>query len=391
MAALWATPEVAEARSAFDAQRLRSRGVEAGREEWSVAVEAARRRIQTTPRDTQPEWSLALSRPVRLPARAAADRALAGAAVAYAEANLGVALHESGRHLLTLWFDWLGAAAEARAWHAQIAVVERQLAAVDARIRLGEVPRADRINAEAARAQAKLRQQEAEHRMLLTYTRLQADFPGLQPVADVELPEPTVPSGSTDAHVEAVLAHNHELARARRQVEFLQAEARQFAARASPDPSLGLFYRDEAGGDERVLGLSLGLTLPGNARRNDRLTAEQLATDAQVSALRLEQRLRVEARADFETAVSQVRNWQQAELAARALAEAARLAERAYALGEGSFDQILQNQRLALDGALGALRARLDALSADARLQLDSHRLWPLDLDGVADRAHAHP
>jgi hypothetical protein len=57
-------------------------------------------------------------------------------------------------------------------------------------------------------------------------------------------------------------------------------------------------------------------------------------------AMRLEQRLRQEARADFETATAQAANWQQAEHAAQAL---------------------------------------------EGRLQA----LWPLD--GDADDAHAHP
>jgi hypothetical protein len=82
-------------------------------------------------------------------------------------------------------------------------------------------------------------------------------------------------------------------------------------------------------------------------------------------------------------------NWQQADRAAQSLAEAARLAARAYGLGEGSLDQVLFSRRLALEGHLTAQQAQLDALSASARLLLDSHRLWPLDVD--ADTAHAHP
>ncbi len=105
--------------------------------------------------------------------------------------------------------------------------------------------------------------------------------------------------------------------------------------------------------------------------------------------MRLEQRLRQEARADFETATAQAANWQQAEHAAQALEEAARLAARAYSLGEGGLDQVLLSRRLALEGRLQALQAQWVALAADARLKLDAHRLWPLD--GDADDAHAHP
>ncbi len=58
-------------------------------------------------------------------------------------------------------------------------------------------------------------------------------------------------------------------------------------------------------------------------------------------------------------------------------------------LGEGNLDQVLVNRRLALEGQLMAQQAQLEALSAHARLKLDSHQLWPLDVD--ADSAHAHP
>ena len=388
-AALWASPTVAQARGEFAAQTMRSQSLQRGREEWTMGADIAQRRIQTSPSDTHAEWGLALSRPLRLPARAEAERALGGALTAYAEASLGEALHESGRQLLALWFDWLNEASQARLWQAQIALADQQLATVNSRIRLGEAPRAERVNAEAALAQTRLQQQQAATREQQARNRLRAQFPGLPVTADEALPLPAQPVGTANDYVNAVLEHNHELFRARRQAEVLQAEARQFAKRRSADPSVGVFYKNEMGGDEHLVGLNVGLTLPGAARRFDQQAAEQLSTIAQDAAIRLEQRLRQEARADFEAAIAQAANWQQADRAAQALAEAARLAARAYSLGEGSLDQVLVNRRLALEGQLMAQQAQLSALSASARLKLDSHQLWPLDVD--ADNAHAHP
>ncbi|MHB1213961.1 MAG: TolC family protein [Thiobacillus sp.] len=388
-AALWASPMVRNARGEFAAQTLRSQGLQRGREEWTVGADILQRRIQTTPRDDQAEWGLALSRPLRLPARAAADRALAGALTGHAEASLGEALHESGRQLLALWFDWLNEASQAALWQAQWALADQQIATVNARIRLGEAPRSERINAEAALAQVRLQQQLAAMREQQARNRLSAQFPGLPVTMDDTLPQPEQPRGTVEAYVNAVMAHNHELFRARRQAEVRQAEALQLAKRRSVDPNVGLFYKNEAGGNEHVLGLNVGLTLPGAARRTDQQAAEQLSATAQDAAILLAQRLRREARADFETAVAQVANWQQADRAAQALAEAARLAARGYSLGEGSLDQVLVNRRLALEGQLMAQQAQLSALSAHARLKLDSHQLWPLDVD--ADSAHAHP
>ncbi|MBW8372062.1 MAG: TolC family protein [Thiobacillus sp.] len=388
-AALWASPMVAQARGEFAAQTMKSQGLQRGREEWTVGADIAQRRIQTTPRDTQSEWGLALSRPLRLPARAAADRALAGALTAHAEASLGEALHESGRQLLALWFDWLNEASQSQLWRAQLQLGEQQLATVNARIRLGEAPRSERVNSEAALAQLRLQQQQAATREQQARNRLRAQFPDLPVTAEGALPSPLAPAGTANDYVDTVLEHNHELFRARRQAEVLQAQARQLAKRRSADPNVGVFYKNEAGGDEHVLGLNLGLTLPGSARRFDQQAAEQLSATAQDAAMRLEQQLRQEARADFETATAQVANWQQAEHAAQALEEAARLAARAYSLGEGGLDQVLFNRRLALEGRLQAQQAQLAALAADVRLKLDAHRLWPLDVD--TDGAHAHP
>jgi len=388
-AALWASPTVAQARGEFAAQTLKSQGLEQGHAEWAVSADVAQRRIQTPARESQAEWGVALSRPLRLPAIAAADRTLASALTAHAEANLGEALHESGRHLLTLWFDWLNEASQLQLWQAQLQLAERQLDAVNARIRLGEAPRAERVNAEAALAQIRLQQQQSGLRMQQAQSRLLAQFPALPLPPDRALPQPVPPAGSADAYVDAVLEHNHELVRARRQADVLQAEARQLAKRRNADPSVGVFYKNEAGGDEHVLGLNVGLTLPGAARRYNQQAAQQLSATAQDAAMRLEQRLRQEARADFETATAQVANWQQAEHAVQSLEEAARLAVRAYSLGEGSLDQVLLNRRLALEGRLQAQQAQTAALAADARLKLDAHRLWPLDVD--ADGAHAHP
>jgi outer membrane protein TolC len=388
-AALWASPMVAQARGEFAAQTLKSQGLQRGYAEWVVSADVAQRRIQTPLRESQAEWGVALSRPLRLPAVAAADRTLASALTAHAEANLGEALHESGRQLLTLWFDWLNEASQLQLWQAQLQLAEQQLDAVNARIRLGEAPRAERVNAEAALAQIRLQQQQAGLRMQQAHSRLLAQFPALPLPPDRELPQPVPPAGSADAYVDAVLEHNHELARARRQADVLQAEAWQLAKRRNADPSVGVFYKNEVGGDEHVLGLNVGLTLPGAARRYNQQAAQQLSATAQDAAMRLEQRLRQEARADFETATVRVANWQQAEHAAQSLEEAARLAARAYSLGEGGLDQVLLNRRLALEGRLQAQQAQTAALAADARLKLDSHRLWPLDVD--ADDAHAHP
>ena len=386
-AALLASPGVAQARGELAAQTLRSQGLAHGREEWTVGADAAQRRIDSNATRGQPEWGLALTRSVRLPGRAHADRALGGALAAHAEANLGEAMHDAGLQLLASWFDWLAEAGQAQLWQAQTELADAQLATVDARIRLGEAPRAERVSADAALAQVRLQQQQAATREQQARARLQAQFPGVPLAADETLPTPALPSGTADAYADAVLAHSHELARARREAGVARAEARRYASRRGVDPSVGVFYKNEMGGDEHVLGVSVALTLPGSARRTDQAAAEQLVATAEDAVARLEARLRVAARADFDAASAEVANWEQADRAAQALAESAQLAARAYSLGEGSLDQVLLSRRLALEGQLTAHRTQVDALAAQARLRLNAHELWPLDAD--IDSLHA--
>lgn len=387
-AALQAAPAVAQARGELAAQTYRSEGLGRGTAEWSVTADALQRRVDV-PRDRYAEWGLAVSRPLRMPARAEADRALGAARLAHAEASLGEALHESGRQLLALWFDWLAEAGQSDVWRTQVELAERQLDAVNARIRLGEAARAERVSAEAALANVRLQAQQAAARLRQAAARLRAQYPTLAPALDEALPQPAAPAGAAPDYVEAVLAHSHENLRARRQAEMLGAEARQYARRRSVDPNLGVFYKNETGGSEHVLGVSLGLTLPGPARRSEQQAAEALRDTANDAAARLEARLRAEAEANFEAATALAANWRQAEQAALALEESARLAARAYALGEGGLDAVLTARRLAQEGRLQERQTRVAALAADARLKLDAHALWPLDAD--ADGAHVHP
>jgi hypothetical protein len=51
----------------------------------------------------------------------------------------------------------------------------------------------------------------------------------------------------------------------------------------------------------------------------------------------------------------------------------------AYRLGEATLSDALNTRRLALDAALAAESAQIDALAAHARLHLDAHMIWAFD------------
>ena len=79
----------------------------------------------------------------------------------------------------------------------------------------------------------------------------------------------------------------------------------------------------------------------------------------------------------------------EADAAATALEESARLAARSFELGEGELGAVLAARRLAIEGRLAATGQRRDAQYAAARLRLDAHRLWPLDVH-PEDEGHMH-
>lgn len=377
--ALWRSAGVIQARSDLEALTIHSQGLASGREEWTISAEAAYRRIQDTPNDNYAEGAVSISRPLRLPYRAQADLNLAQSMVNLNKAQLGELLHESGRTLLNLWFEWLTKYSQLQLWQEHVAIAEQQLITVNTRIKLGEAARIERVNAEAALSQIRLQQQLALLQEQQTRRSMLSYFPSLPAVADLPLPAPQPPAGSAEAYASLVLTHNHELLRERNRAATLQAEADQYASRASIDPSVGLFYKNEARGNEHVFGVNLVLTLPGSARRTDRQAALQHATTSQQTVRLVEQRVTNEARSLFESAILQVNAWHQAEQASQALTEAARLSERAYSLGEGTLDQVLINRRLAIEGQLNAQQTKVTALATLARLKLDAHQLWSLD------------
>ncbi|MCK7496877.1 MAG: TolC family protein [Comamonadaceae bacterium] len=64
---------------------------------------------------------------------------------------------------------------------------------------------------------------------------------------------------------EQILAHSHELALARAQVQRERLVAARSGADRLPDPTAGIHYASEFGGRERIVGVSVSIPLPGAA------------------------------------------------------------------------------------------------------------------------------
>jgi outer membrane protein TolC len=182
--------------------------------------------------------------------------------------------------------------------------------------------------------------------------------------------------------VSEILQHNHELGMARADSRRAQLMAQRVDADRLPDPSVGLRVGSEVAGEQRLVGLSLIIPLPGSARF---AAARSQNAQADATASR-EAAVERKVRAEAETLLAQARAayeaWERSEAAARQTRDAAKLTEKAKLLGEADLAQWLLAQRQSFDADLTALQARIDAREAASRLALDAHLLWDLDEDG---------
>ncbi len=378
--ALYAHPDVLAARAGLRTAAGQRRQFEAGPHEFVVKIGAQRRRDLSLPRQYA-EQDIALERALRMPGKAATDTELGAVAEEMADAAAGDALHETGRLLLRSWFDWLREREAARQWEAQRDILRRQADVAARRVELGDAAALD-----LHQAQAQLQQAEARYALAVdALARAVADFaqhfPSLPLPANIETTEPMTLDGSIDSWRERILEHNHELklaATASRQRRLL---VRRADADRVPDPTLGLQVSRERDGQEKVLGLSLSIPLPGSYRAAavDVASGEAEATAAREGGIRA--RVDNEIRRAWRQMESTREQWRRLRDVAQRMDANADLLDKAWRLGEGQFGELQQARRQAIDARLAATQARLDANEARYRIMLDSHALWPLDGD----------
>jgi outer membrane protein TolC len=368
---------------AAEAERLR---LAAGSYEFSLRAGAQQRRVDD-PAQRFGEWDVGLERPLRLPAKARLDGEIGAQAVVQAEQAYGDARHEAARGLLRTWFAWQRGGAEAQQWQEQVRLLGEQLAVIEKRIRAGDAAPLDRYQAEAALAQAEAALAQARSRIAAAANALRLGFPGiLLPAAPSPPSEPEPLEQGPEYWREQVLQHNHELALARAETQRGRLAAARSRAERTPDPTVALRYASERGGAENLIGVSILIPLPGEAR-----SAAAAATQAEAEAGASREalvlaRLEAEAANAWLAARAAYDNWQNLSRAAARMGSNADLVARAYALGEGSLAEALNARRLAIEARLAAAAARLEAAEARYRLLLDAHRLWPLH---AADAAPA--
>lgn len=375
MQALGNHPLVRAAQAEMRGAQAEHRRLRAGSHEYGLRLGMQRRTVSGGPEHG--EWEVAVERGIRLPEKGRLDERIGAQGVAEAEERIGDARHEAARQLLAAWYAALQAQAEARLWDAQGELLAKEKRIVEVRLKKGDAARLDGLQVDAALAQARARSRQAAARYRASLAELQALYPELS-APDGGKAVPELPTGAEADWIAHTLGHNHELQVVQHTLEKARLQARRLDAERRPDPTLGLRYANEQGGDERVLGLTLALPLPGEGRRAQ--AASQLAQAEALAEMEAatRRRLAAEAAVNWQRAHSAWESWQRLGEAAEALARHADLAQRAHELGELGLSEALLARRHAQEGQLAAEQARLAANEAIARLLLDAHRLWPL-------------
>ena len=369
-------PSLARARALEQAARAQGDALRAGSQEFTAQAQWQQRRIDQAPdAGDYSEWQLLLSRPLRLPAQARADSALAGALEQSSRSELASARSQLLAELLRDWLAAQLARADAQLAAAESQALDRETATVIRRERLGDASRLelDQLRAEQSRAAAALLL--ARGRADSQRAALLARWPVLAADPDLRGQEGSgrllrLPALDPAELRRQVLRNSRQLAQARSALVEAQARAAQAQAARTPQPSVGAYLGSDRGGRERIVGLQLQLPFAGPARRahEQAALAELQAAqwrlhDLRSQVLQQDDGLYLQARAEAD--------------AARALRQAARRQVqaqarmlRAWQLGEVGVAQWLLARRNAMEVERQALQARFDAARSAALLLL---------------------
>lgn len=358
----------------------------AGPHEFTLSMEGQRRRDM--PLDVSyNEQIVGLERGIRLPGKGAADAALGQAGITQAEYVYGDAHHETSRLLLKSWFTWQREQATAQEWQAQVSILRRQYDVAKKRVTLGDAARLEALQAEAQLTQAEAQQAQAETTARLAANEFTRQFPGIALPAAPQLGKPQPPPALSDAWLEKLLVHNHELLTAVAASRRQQLVAQRSDAERLPDPTLGVKVSRERDGQERLLGLQLIIPLPGAGRAA--ASRVELAGVDVAAAHEAQMKIKVdtEIRRTLIEAQAAYAQWERLTAVAARMTENTQLLDKAWRLGEGQFAELQFARRQAGEAQLAAVRAQLDANETRYKVLLDAHELWAQD--GHADEDEA--
>ncbi len=346
--------------------------------EWTARATGQQRRLEGGPRYN--EWNVGIERTIRLPGKAAADRNLGKATVEESRARHGAVLHETARELMASWVDWLAAERARELAENSLQSAQVSLVAVEKRVRAGDASKLDLNIARAELAEQRRMDNDAKTQASVAWSRLSTRFPGVQRRV-LALPVPLPIAEDTAYWRERILAQSDDLKVVQTQLRMAQAHAERTRAEKTPDPTLGVYSASEAGGNERIGGIMIGIPIPGGAR--DARSAKAIAA-VEVARREVELKKRqIETAIESATATARgvYDSLQIANEGATAMQENAALMQPAYALGEAELQALLLARRQASAAMNNALQAQVTALKAYYGLLIDARLIWDLERD----------
>jgi outer membrane protein TolC len=376
--ALGSNINVMTATTGLKLEQSNQRKWEAGNHEFNLRTGSAHRDVANTGQRLK-EWDVALERPIRLFGKSTLDSEIGAEGVTHAQYALGDARHEAGRTLLHLWFNWQRADAQADQWRQQVDILHKLADMTEKRLLAGDIPRLEVNQAHAAVAQAEVSLQQAMMHSSLAAAELRRQFPALVLPQHPASAEPQAVGHGLDYWRPQILADNHLLGMAHAESHIQELLAQRSRADRLPDPTVGVRYSSEMGGNEKVTGVYLMVPFSFGLRS---ATAESAGYQAEIAAERensIRQQLENDIYSSYTQATGSYAAWRQAREAAASVRQNADLMAHAYSLGESGLPEVLTARRLALESALAETMAQFDANEARYRLLLDAHQLWPLE------------
>lgn len=376
--ALDSHPSVEAALARVEAARARGDMLRRGPHEVLVSGSYIRRTVDREGGFN--EFDTTLSRPFRLPGKAALDRKAGALGVEVAENQMEDMRHQTALLLSGLWHDWLTSGSHYRNDGDMIRGLEKAVTAVRRRVALRDAAELDLDQAKAALAQA--RAQAASSLAMREQARvmLAATFPDIPlPSEPPELATPILPDEGLETMRDLVLERSHEIRAADKEAQRLDVTARRVRADRIADPSFGVRLFSERGGTERGAGVVASIPLGGGYRR---AAADQASAEANAARLELtavQRNIQATANADLSNARTRFDAWRNADLSARSAGDATTRTARGYQLGQIDLTDLLYARRQAQDARRMEIDARSEADRALLKLQIDSHSIWAPD------------
>ncbi|MDP3702243.1 MAG: TolC family protein [Hylemonella sp.] len=377
------SPATRAALAQRDGQLRRADITESGTAEFTARLSQQSRRV-SDPAEHYMETAISLDRPVRWWGKAGLDADQAGAGRNSARLAYADAIHETSRELLQLWIEAWRAGMRLDNAQTNLALAQELERLAAARLRQGEISQLDAslAQAELQRAQAALDQSRAAQAGAIA--RLARNYPGL---TLTQAPVPDAAWLQTRAEAlpalpelrQQYLERNHQLNLWRSEAARLRLLAQRTERDQWPDPTLGVYTANERAGTERIFGVSISVPISGKLRQNHALAA---AADAQIAEDRVRQ-LELSLGADIEARYNGLQHQTRAAIsvgtAAQTQLSAAEKSRKAYALGEHTMTELIQNRRLATEQLTGARLAQMEVLEVLALIELDLHLIWDFD------------